>query len=184
MGRWPLPSGTAGERRYPEQHSFRWHAMRTATERRRISYRPMHLAVLRFNERGSRRRAELAEASKTSVVWRCFRRSWIGPDGWFDSRQRGGQNGVHTGPARALERVPLLTSTTAENGPSTPAGAKRRANTANSASSAFYYQPETQFAFFVERLAFVNLYSKPTEMAKFTSYCAYDAFANGASLKV
>jgi len=161
--------------------------MRTAIERRRISYSPMHLAVLRFNERGSRRRAELAEASKMSVVWRCFRRSWIGPDGWFDSRQRGGQSGVHTGPARASERVPLLTSTTAENGPSTPAGAKGRAssaNTANSASSALYYQPETQFAFFVDRLAFVNLYSKPTEMAKFTSNCAYDAFANGASLKV
>lgn len=34
------------------------------------------------------------------------------------------------------------------------------------------YQPETQFAFFVDRLAFVNLYSTPTEMAKFTSYCA------------
>jgi len=30
----------------------------------------------------------------------------------------------------------------------------------------------------------VNLYSTPTEMAKFTSNCAYDALANGASLKV
>jgi hypothetical protein len=46
------------------------------------------------------------------------------------------------------------------------------------------YQPETQFAFFVDRLIFVNLYSKPTEMAKFTSNCEYDVFANGASLKV
>jgi hypothetical protein len=34
------------------------------------------------------------------------------------------------------------------------------------------YQPETQFAFFVDRFALVNLYSTPTEMAKFTSYCA------------
>ena len=190
MGRWPMPSGTAGECRYTEQHSLWRHAIGTATERRRISHRPMHLAVLRFNERGSRRRAELAEAIKTSVVWRCSQRSWIGPDGWFDSRQRGGQSGVHTGPARASERVPLLTSTTAENGPSTPAGAKGRAssansaNTANSASPAFYYQPETQLAFLVDRLAFVNLYSTPTEMAKFTSNCAYDALANGASLKV
>ena len=33
-----------------------------------------------------------------------------------------------------------------------------------------FYQPETQFAFFVNRLALVNLYSRPTEMAKFTSY--------------
>ena len=46
------------------------------------------------------------------------------------------------------------------------------------------YQPETQFPFFVDRLIFVNLYSRPTEMAKFTSYCAYDVLANGASLKV
>jgi hypothetical protein len=34
------------------------------------------------------------------------------------------------------------------------------------------YQPETQFAFFVERLMEVNLYSRPTLKAKFTSYCA------------
>ena len=47
-----------------------------------------------------------------------------------------------------------------------------------------FYQPETQFPFFVDRLIFVNLYSRPTEMAKFTSYCAYDALAIGASLKV
>jgi len=33
-----------------------------------------------------------------------------------------------------------------------------------------FYQPETQFAFFVDRLALVNLYSRPAEMAKFTSY--------------
>lgn len=34
------------------------------------------------------------------------------------------------------------------------------------------YQPETQLAFFVERLIEVNLYSRPTLMAKFTSNCA------------
>ncbi len=33
-----------------------------------------------------------------------------------------------------------------------------------------FYHPETQFAFFVDRLALVNLYSRPAEMAKFTSY--------------
>lgn len=33
------------------------------------------------------------------------------------------------------------------------------------------YQPETQFAFLVDRLCEVNLYSIPTEIAKFTSYC-------------
>ena len=36
----------------------------------------------------------------------------------------------------------------------------------------FSYQPEIQFAFFFERLIDVNLYSIPTLMAKFTSYCA------------
>lgn len=33
------------------------------------------------------------------------------------------------------------------------------------------YHPETQFAFLLDRLILVNLYSTPTEMAKFTSYC-------------
>jgi hypothetical protein len=32
------------------------------------------------------------------------------------------------------------------------------------------YQPDDQFPGFVDRLNFVNLYSIPTEMAKFTSY--------------
>lgn len=32
------------------------------------------------------------------------------------------------------------------------------------------YHPEIQFAFLVDRLMLVNLYSTPTEMAKFTSY--------------
>jgi hypothetical protein len=31
------------------------------------------------------------------------------------------------------------------------------------------YQPETQLSFLVERLMLVNLYSNPTEIAKFTS---------------
>jgi len=36
----------------------------------------------------------------------------------------------------------------------------------------FGYQPETQFFFLsVDRLNLVNLYSIPTEMAKFTSNC-------------
>jgi hypothetical protein len=35
----------------------------------------------------------------------------------------------------------------------------------------FLYHPETQFAFLFDRLILVNLYSTPTEMAKFTSYC-------------
>ena len=46
------------------------------------------------------------------------------------------------------------------------------ASPANAADSAVLtYQPETQFAFLVERLIEVNLYSIPTLKAKFTSYC-------------
>jgi len=41
------------------------------------------------------------------------------------------------------------------------------AYTANSAVLA--YQPDTQFAFLVDRLIEVNLYSIPTEIPKFTS---------------
>jgi hypothetical protein len=37
-----------------------------------------------------------------------------------------------------------------------------------------FYQPETQFPFGVGRLNFVNLYSIPTEMAKFKSNCEND----------
>lgn len=31
------------------------------------------------------------------------------------------------------------------------------------------YQPDSQFVFFIDRLNLVNLYSNPTEIAKFTS---------------
>ena len=37
------------------------------------------------------------------------------------------------------------------------------------------YQPDTQFAFLVDRLIPMNLYSAPTEMEKLTSNCEYDA---------
>ncbi len=37
------------------------------------------------------------------------------------------------------------------------------------ACSSRSYQPDTQFAFFVDRFILVNLYCNPTEIAKFTS---------------
>jgi hypothetical protein len=51
--------------------------------------------------------------------------------------------------------------------------AKQTPQPANAAkSAALAYQPEDQLIFLlVERLIEVNLYSTPTEMAKFTSYC-------------
>ncbi len=52
------------------------------------------------------------------------------------------------------------------------------ANAANSAAPA--YQPDFQLVFLlVERLIEVNLYSIPTLMAKFTSYCEYDKVGGG-----
>ncbi len=60
----------------------------------------------------------------------------------------------------------------AENGVVTVPAAGRTSSADSASSASASYQPETQFAFFVDRLAFVNLYSTPTEMAKFTSYCA------------
>ena len=49
----------------------------------------------------------------------------------------------------------------------------------------FIYQPDNQLVFLlVERLIDVNLYSSPTEIAKFTSYCAYLREEFGASLNV
>ena len=59
------------------------------------------------------------------------------------------------------------------------------ADSSNPASSAvFRYQPDNQFAFFVDRLIEVNLYSIPTLMAKFTSYCEYEKVEGGAALKL
>lgn len=53
-----------------------------------------------------------------------------------------------------------------------PSFAKRRVGTNSASSAVFAYQPDFQFVFLlVERLIEVNLYSSPTEMAKFTSYC-------------
>ncbi len=112
-------------------------------------------------------------------------------DGKLQLRKSGNSANDTQDRLRVWSGVVLLTSATTEDIQPSPAPAAGR--TIDPASkysvrapsiSAFFaemggrrcvsYQPESQFAFFVERLAFVNLYSRPTEIAKFTSYCAYD----------
>jgi len=48
------------------------------------------------------------------------------------------------------------------------------------ASRSLRYQPELQFPGLADRLIFVNLYSSPTEIAKFKSNCVNDWVEGGA----